>query len=59
MEQNPSFWLSSTLDKCCTQHFGWNYDHCMGVSDDTCARAYWYPDWEGSNEGCVRNGDGT
>jgi hypothetical protein len=29
----------------------------MGTFDDTCARAYWYPDWEGNNDGCVRDGD--
>lgn len=57
MEQNPTTWLFSTLDKCCSTHFSWNYGGCMGTLDDTCARAYWYPDWEGANEGCVRDGN--
>ena len=57
MDQNPSTWLFSTLDKCCAQHFSWNYDYCMGTHDDTCARAYWYPDWEGGSSSCVRDGD--
>jgi hypothetical protein len=57
MEQNPSAWLFSTLEKCCTQHFAWNYQYCMGTFDDTCARAYWYPNWEGDNDGCIRDGN--
>jgi hypothetical protein len=57
MDQNPSTWLFSTLDKCCAQHFSWNYDYCMGTHDDTCARAYWYPDWEGGGESCIRDGE--
>ena len=28
-------------------------------ADNTCARAYWYPDWEGADDVCVRDGDGT
>lgn len=57
MEANPTAWLFSTLDKCCKQHFSWNFDFCMGNLDDTCARALWYPDWEGDNKGCVRDGN--
>jgi hypothetical protein len=57
MEQNPSAWLFSTLDRCCSQHFSWNYEYCMGSLDDTCARALWYPDWEGDNQSCKRDGD--
>jgi len=29
----------------------------MGTHDDTCARAYWYPDWEGGGESCIRDGE--
>eukprot|EP00804_Cyclotella_cryptica_P017072 CCRYP_003317-RA/>CCRYP_003317-RA protein AED:0.06 eAED:0.06 QI:0/1/0.5/1/1/1/2/198/460 len=57
MASNPGVYLHSTLDKCCSTHFAWNYDGCMGKLDDTCARALWYPDWEGTNTGCVRDGN--
>ena len=29
----------------------------MGTLDQTCARALWYPDWEGTNTGCTRDGN--
>ena len=29
----------------------------MGTLDQTCARALWYPDWAGSNTGCLRDGN--
>jgi hypothetical protein len=57
MDANPTNYLFSTLDKCCSQHFSWNYDYCMGTLDQTCARALWYPDWEGTNTGCTRDGN--
>ena len=44
----------STYFSLFSQHFTWNYDYCMGTLD---ARALWYPDWEGSNKGCTRDGD--
>ena len=30
MTANPSYYLSSTLDKCCSTYFAWNYDVCTG-----------------------------
>ena len=57
MDQNPSVWLSSTLDACCSRHFSWNYKYCMGALDDTCARALYYPDWEGENKACTNDGN--
>ena len=57
MDANPTNYLFSTLDKCCSQHFTWNYESCMGTLDQTCARALWYPDWAGSNTGCLRDGN--
>jgi hypothetical protein len=57
MASNTGVYMHSTLDKCCSTHFSWNYDGCMGKLDDTCARALWYPDWEGTNTGCVRDGN--
>lgn len=57
MAANPSNYLYSTLDKCCTNHFGWNYLACMGQLENVCARSLWYPDWEGSDDGCVSDGN--
>ncbi|KAL9179689.1 hypothetical protein ACHAXT_008979 [Thalassiosira profunda] len=57
MSANPSWYLYSTLDDCCTTYFGWNYDGCMGDVRGTCVKALFYPDWEGSNEGCVDDGN--
>merc|ERR1712085_136180 len=48
---------SSTLTKCCTTYFQWNFDVCMGNERGVCSRALWYPDWEGSNAGCVNDGN--
>ncbi|EED86394.1 predicted protein [Thalassiosira pseudonana CCMP1335] len=30
---------------------------CMGLLDDSCARALWYPDWDGENVGCTKDGE--
>jgi hypothetical protein len=49
--------MHSTLDSCCSAHFAWNYDVCMGKLDETCVRAFWYPDWEGENIKCKRDGN--
>jgi hypothetical protein len=57
MSANPADYMSSTLDKCCNTFFGWNYDICMGLLDDSCARALWYPDWDGENVGCTKDGE--
>ncbi|KAL3797965.1 hypothetical protein HJC23_013203 [Cyclotella cryptica] len=54
MEVNPTYWLFSTRDKCCKQHFSWNYNFCMGA-DGTDSYALWYPDWEGTNKGCLHD----
>lgn len=57
MSQNPSDYLSSSLSSCCNKYFSWNYDVCMGNLPGLCARSLWYPDWEGSNDGCVDDGN--
>ena len=54
---NPGSYLYSTLDKCCTTHFGWNYHTCMGLLGGLCARSLWYPDWDGADEGCIGDGN--
>ena len=62
MVVNPGEWLSTTLQKCCKKHFnGYYYDQCLflhpppalqGCSDPL----LFYPDWHGSNEGCLDDG---
>merc|ERR1712194_335289 len=52
-----TYYMSSTLTKCCTTYFQWNFDVCMGNERGVCSRALWYPDWEGSNAGCVNDGN--
>jgi len=58
MSADPSQYLSSTLDKCCSSFFPWNYEACLGIGGrGVCARSLWYPDWEGSNVGCIDDGN--
>lgn len=60
MAVNPSDWLSSTLEACCKKFFsGYPYEKCMKThprDDDDCIKVLYYPDWEGSNEGCISDG---
>ena len=57
MTKNPSDYLFSTLDRCCSTYFNWNYDTCMGLLPGECARELYYPDWSGSNEKCIADGN--
>jgi hypothetical protein len=59
MSANPSQHLYSTLDKCCTTHFGWNLSGCLGNERGICARLLFYPDWENKygNTGCIDDGN--
>jgi hypothetical protein len=62
MAVNPTEWLLSTLDACCKKYFnGFLYDACIGryaPDHDDCitVTALFYPDWNGSNEGCIDEG---
>lgn len=60
MAVNPTEWLSSTLETCCRKYFGgYNYDACMGKyppDADDCNIMLYYPDWDGSNQGCTDDG---
>jgi len=60
MAVNPTDWLSSSMEACCKKYFnGFLYDSCMGryPSDhDDCNMKLFYPDWNGSNEGCLDDG---
>ncbi len=60
MAVNPTEWLSSTLAACCTKFFpGYSYEICMKLhprDDDDCIKELYYPDWHGSNEGCISDG---
>lgn len=57
MSLNKDNYLYTSLDKCCQEHFNWNYKECMGLLPGDCARGNWFPDWHGSNEGCVSTAD--
>jgi len=57
MSANPAQYLYTTLDKCCSTHFSWNYLSCMGQLDNVCARSLFYPDWEGANKACLDDGN--
>ena len=57
MTKNPGDYLFSTLDSCCSTYFNWNYDTCMGLLPGECARELYYPDWNGSNEKCIADGN--
>ena len=62
MAENPTDWLSSTMESCCQKFFAGNsyqFEICMGVypkDDDDCIQELYYPDWAGSNEGCIADG---
>ena len=57
MAADPTQWLSSTFEACCKKYFGWfMFDKCMGrypPDNDDCITTLFYPDWNGSNEGCI------
>jgi len=57
MSASPSYYMYSTLDSCCSTYFGWNFEVCSGNLPGICARSLYYPDWEGSNEGCINDGN--
>jgi len=57
MSANPNDYMTSTLDSCCRTFFDWNYNVCMGLLPGICARALFYPDWEGSNTACIDDGN--
>ena len=60
MAVNPTEWLYSTMEACCKKYFnGFLYDECIGRyprDADDCNKQLFYPDWNGSNEGCVDDG---
>ena len=62
MAENPSQWLSSTKESCCRKFFtsnNYQFEVCMGAhpkDDDDCILKLYYPDWAGSNEGCIADG---
>ena len=55
MVSNPSMWLHDTLADCCAKNYNWKLDECMGTSE-TASSGLFYPDWSGSNEGCLNDG---
>ena len=63
MAVDPTFWLTSTLEACCKKWFsGFNYNACLGkypTDSDDCVKLLYYPDWQGSNKGCLADGEFT
>ena len=57
MAVHPKDWLSSSREACCKKFFGgYLYKHCMGLyppNQDNCNEMLFYPDWNGSNKGCL------
>lgn len=60
MAADPTQWLSSTMEACCKKFFdGYSYDACMDRyprDQDDCIVKLFYPDWNGSNKGCIDDG---
>eukprot|EP00956_Cyclotella_meneghiniana_P034765 scaffold108040_cov122-Cyclotella_meneghiniana.AAC.5 len=58
LDAESAKYMFSTLNTCCLAYlnFAWKFNACMGNPDNTCARALWYPDWEGTNNDCLQDG---
>jgi hypothetical protein len=56
MVQNPSMWLHDTLADCCSKNYSWKLAECVGTAAAASSGLY-YPDWAGSNEGCLNDGN--
>ena len=53
-----SFSLHASLG--CEQYYWFDYDGCMGTTGSApspSSTGNWYPDWSGSNTGCVADGN--
>lgn len=68
MTRGPSLWMHSTLSDCCTTNYNWMLSACLENSvtspmpppvrsPATPVYGLWYPDWSGSNTGCLADGN--
>lgn len=55
MVLNPTMWLHDTLSDCCKANYAWKMYDCMGTTP-VASTGKFYPDWSGSNEGCLNDG---
>ena len=53
--QNPTHWLYDRRSTCCSAHYSWKIDECLGTTTTT--SGLYYPDWSGDNEGCLNDGN--
>jgi hypothetical protein len=58
MNTNPHLWMHDTLESCCKQNYGWNYNNCMReeAPPNPVANAKYYMIW-GSPGGCFADCD--
>ena len=54
MSSNPTAWMLTSLNACCTRHFPWKLNECLGTSG--VASGLYYPDWDGVNISCTNDG---
>ena len=55
---NPTAYMFTSLESCCTAHFNWMYDDCIGsTGGGGSATGLYYPDWGGQNIGCLNDGN--
>jgi len=57
MVNNPSALLHDSLSDCCQKNFSWKINSCVGSI--TNGSGMYYPDWEGSVEGCLVDSGAT
>jgi hypothetical protein len=68
MTRSPDLWMHSTISACCTTNYNWMLSACLENSSQSQVSypapapsspvvGLFYPDWEGSNEGCLADGN--
>ncbi|KAL7447635.1 hypothetical protein ACHAXS_000031, partial [Conticribra weissflogii] len=56
MNTAPIGYIFLSREDCCERHFSWRYDLCMGKDPNDSHSQLFYPDWEGTNRGCLNDG---
>ena len=57
MRNAALYYLFTQRSECCSEHYGWNYQECLGKSGGSMYKDRFYPDWEGQKHIC-KNGGG-
>ena len=55
MTDNAISYLFTQLEDCCTEHYQWNYDTCVGRASTTNNGLY-YPDFDSTDHVCRNDG---